>query len=179
MLLSYTELHEAVEAGYLRGVDPAAINQTTIDVRLGMDFLRECPPKWRDCLPVVDCANRESVSFFKQRECVVLEPQDFVLAHTMEEFYLPDFLSAEFSLKSSAARNGLEHLNACWIDAGFNSSVLTLELKNMTRYHQLKLRSGMFIGQIKVFRHTEVPAEQSYAARGRYNHDASVNAIKK
>src|SRR5690606_7535530 len=80
---------------------------------------------------------------------------------------------------SSLARNAMEHLNACWIDARFTNSVLTLELKNMTRYHQLKLTSGMYIGQLKFFRHEQVPPEQSYSVRRRYNHDHSVRGIKR
>lgn len=175
MLLSYNRLIDIVDQGYLTGVDPDAINATSIDVRLGQKFLKEVPPAPGS---IVNLAKREGICLEERFGRYTLDPQEFVLAHTEEMFYLPNNISAEFSLKSSIARNALEHLNACWIDAGFNSSVLTLELKNMTRYHQLMLVSGMFIGQIKFFEHEPVPDEQSYATRGRYNHDKSVRSIK-
>lgn len=175
MLLSYNRLVDIVDQGYITGVAPGAINATSIDVRLGGEFLREVRPAPNS---VVHLACREGISLESHLGAYCLEPQEFILAHTEEMFYLPNNISAEFSLKSSLARNALEHLNACWIDAGFHSSVLTLELKNMTRYHMLLLASGMFIGQIKFFEHDPVPEDQSYATRGRYNNDRSVRSIK-
>lgn len=181
MLLSYVELVELVEQGVITGVQPGAINAASIDVRLGDKILREDPWHPRNYLlsrPQVDLLARESVGFYEEFGRAVLEPMDFCLAHTIELFNLPNDLSAQFCLKSSLARNGLEQLEAGWADAGFNKSVLTLELKNMCRHHDLILTSGMFIGQLKFFRHTEVPEEASYSARGRYNGDSSVSAIK-
>lgn len=184
MLLSYVELVALVEQGVIKGVQPDAIQPASIDVRLGDTFLREVKRPWYKRLfnffrrTRVDLAQRQSVEFYEERFGAVLRPQDFALAHTIEIFDLPDDISCAFCLKSSMARNGLEHLNACWADAGFNSSVLTLELKNMTRHHDLVLTSGMFIGQLKFFRHTQVPADRSYRVVGRYNGDSSVRAIK-
>lgn len=185
MLLSYVELVELVEQGVITGVQPGAINAASIDVRLGSKILRESRLPWYKRLlpwffprPAVDLQVRESVGFYQEFDRAVLTPHDFCLAHTIELFNLPNDISVQFCLKSSLARNGLEQLEAGWADAGFNKSVLTLELKNMTRHHDLILTSGMFIGQLKFFRHTEVPEEASYSARGRYNGDSSVSAIK-
>ena len=38
-----------------------------------------------------------------------LAPSEFVLAETVETFNLPDDISAQFVLKSSRAREGLNH----------------------------------------------------------------------
>lgn len=176
MLLSYNRLVDIVDKGYLVGVEPEAINATSIDVRLGNKFLKEIPPAPDS---VVDLSRRERINMDSRFGRYCLEPQEFILAHTEEVFNLPNHISAEFSLKSSIARNAMEHLNACWIDAGFHNSVLTLELKNMTRYHRLLLVSGMYIGQIKFFEHEPVPEEQSYATRGRYNNDHTVMGIRR
>lgn len=181
MILSYTELCQIVDQGVITDVDPEAINPTSIDVRLGDNMKIETAPGRLDdrrAYNRVRLADRESVSFADWEGEYILDPMEFVLAHTLNTFNMPDDLSAEFSLKSSIARNGLEHLNACWIDAGWNGSVLTLELKNMTRHHQLVLTPGMYLGQVKFFRHAPVPAEQSYRVRGRYNGDTSVSNIK-
>ena len=108
----------------------------------------------------------------------VLLPGDFILAASVEIFNLPNNISAEYKLKSSMARIGLEHLNAGWCDAGWNRSCLTLELKNMTRHHSIELNYKDPIGQIVFFKHTPVPNDKSYAVRGRYNGDTSVQGVK-
>lgn len=176
MLLAYTELVELVRAGVITNVSPEAINGTSIDVRLGNKFLIEKPFARAH---TIDLAEREGPTMEDRWGSYTLAPQEFVLANTDNEFNLPDDISAQFALKSSIARAGLEHLNAGWIDPGFNGSTLTLELKNMLRYHHIALRQGMYIGQIKFFRHEAVPAEFSYAARGRYNNDPLAQGIKK
>ena len=92
---------------------------------------------------------------------------------------MPMDISAEYKLKSSMARIGLEHLNAGWCDAGWHGSVLTLELVNVTRHHSIIIRPGDPIGQMVFFRHAPVPPERPYATRGRYNTDRTVRTIKK
>lgn len=108
----------------------------------------------------------------------VLRPGDFILAQSAQVFNLPDHISAEYKLKSSMARIGLEHMNAGWCDAGWHGSVLTLEFKNMTHYHDIVLSLGDPIGQVIFFRHTPVSSEASYRNRGRYNNDRQTTGIK-
>jgi dCTP deaminase len=107
-----------------------------------------------------------------------LQPNEFILAQTLEIFNLPDNICAEFKLKSSGARTGLENALATWCDCGWHGSVLTLELKNFLRYHTLKLTAGMPIGQMIFYRVPMVPKERSYATIGRYNKDKSVQVVK-
>ena len=54
------------------------------------------------------------------------------------------------------ARIGLDHLNAGWCDAGWNGSVLTLELINLLKNHSIALHPGDAIGQMTFFAHGEV-----------------------
>lgn len=179
MLISYEGLVELVDEGVITVKDRGAINGASIDVHLGRGILEE---KHVHMFTPVNLAKRESVGWretnLPPEGTFILRPEDFILAHTEEVFNLPDNISAEFSLKSSLARNGLEHLLAGWIDPGFNSSVLTLELKNATRRHALVITAGMPIGQVKFFKHDTVPSDKSYRARGRYNGDNSVTNIK-
>lgn len=111
-------------------------------------------------------------------ERLYLQPGEFILAQTVEEFYLPNNIAAEFRLKSSVARAGLDQALAVWCDPGWNGSVLTVELRNNTRYHVLVLEAGMKIGQVVFFKGEPVPDEASYAVRGQYNNDKSVTANK-
>jgi len=182
MLLSYTRLHQLVSDGVIRGVQPDAVNAASIDVRLGTTFLCEQVDEYEGRLHEIDLAQREPMKVDKIHrnigQTLFLDPGEFILAHTMEEFHLPDTISAKFVLKSSIARGGLNQLSAVWCDAGWNGSTLTLELSNVTRKHRLTLTAGMFVGQMVFYEHEEVPAHASYRARGRYNGDLSAQGIK-
>lgn len=217
MLLSYNQLVEVVEAGYLENVKPEHINGSSIDIVLGPKILVEemptagecpacgtaieygpddrsslieglpgmvsCPMEgcWRSSdirktLPVVDLEAKQPLKM-REVDCTdgfVLMPGEVCLAHSVEVFNLPRWLTAEYRLKSSQARCFLEHLHAGWCDPGWTGSTLTLEFVNLSRFHPLKLRAGMKIGQITVTQHEEVPLERSYTVRGQYNNLKSV-----
>ena len=107
-----------------------------------------------------------------------LSPGEFILAHTEENFNMPDNLSATFHLKSTSARSSLGHLLAVHIDPGFNNSALTLEIHNVSKYHTVELNRGDFIGQIIFWEHEQVPENASYRNRGHYNNDHIVSGVK-
>ena len=104
----------------------------------------------------------------------ILGPGEAILAQSMEIFYLPANITAEYRLKSSMARCFLEHLHAGWCDPMWQGSVLTLELVNMSKYHSLVLKAGMKIGQMCFYSHDPVPQDKSYAVRGQYNNNQKV-----
>lgn len=185
-LISHNELLQLIRDGVITNVDNDQVNGTSIDVTLGAEILVEKVPQggivtqprnW-----IVDLRAR----FPLRTRPVTLDPDEgyllkageFILASTQQMFYLPMNVSAEYKLKSSMARIGIEHLNAGWCDPGWNGSVLTLELRNMTRYHDIRIRPGDRIGQMIFWRSENVPYDKSYATRGRYNNDMSVQDIK-
>lgn len=175
-LLSYTELCELVERGVIADVPHEHINAASIDVCLGGDVLIE-----RACNRMVSLRDRENLlmeSYAIGGDGFRLDPGEFILAHTKEIFNLPDDICAEFKLKSSGARIGLNNVLATWCDPGWNGSALTLELQNVTRHHSILLRPGDRIGQMLFYRVTPVPADRSYRVRGRYNGDRSVQQTK-
>lgn len=180
MLLSYTEVCGLLDRGVIENALYENVNSSSLDIRLGDRVLIETKPKEGECR-ILDYRKREKLVTYPvllDQSGVCLNPGDTLLAHSIEVFNLPNDVSAEYKLKSSMARIFLEHLNAGWCDAGWNGSVLTLELKNMSKYHSILLRPGDAIGQIVFFRHEPVPADRSYAARGRYNGDKTVSTIK-
>lgn len=188
-LLSYNRLCELVEQGVITNVEHDQVNATSIDLTLGDNILVErLHPSARTIrrgevtVSIVSLQDRTPLymgphNLFDNGAFLLL-PGQFILAQSAQTFNLPNNISAEYKLKSSMARIGLEHLNAGWCDAGWNGSVLTLELKNMTQHHAIQLRAGDRIGQIVFFEHEPVPADRSYAARGRYNGDTKVEGIK-
>lgn len=179
-LLSYNRLCELVEQNVITNVTHDQINSSSIDITLGPVFYVECErANFDSTIPfVIDYGAREPVPMLTMFDSLVLHPKMFCLAQSEQVFNLPSNISAEYKLKSSMARIGLEHLNAGWCDAGWNGSVLTLELFNMLHSHSIQLRAGDRIGQIVFFEHEPVPVDRSYAARGRYNNDKTLMGIK-
>lgn len=176
MLLSHSQIKALVNRGVVEHAKEEAINAASLDVHLGplilvepimgvvLDYAARDKPNWH----TVDLRNGP----------YILKPGEFILAQTMEVFNLPNNISAEYKLKSSMARIGLEHMNAGWCDAGWHGSVLTLEFKNMSRVNSIFLRPGDAVGQLVFFQHEPVEDSASYATRGRYNQDKTVSTIK-
>ena len=180
MPLNYTEICELIEQGVVENAEFRNVNSSSLDITLGGETLAEANPLYVGShIKPISLRDRTPLNMERRSSPFLLFPGEFVLASSKEIFHLPNNISAEYKLKSSMARIALEHLNAGWCDAGWHGSVLTLELKNMTRYHRILIQEGDLIGQIVFFRHKEVPTEKSYAARGRYNGDLTATEIKK
>lgn len=176
-LISHDRLLRLVADGVITGVTEDMVNAASIDLTVGSEFFTEHPlgsevslgaRKGPALLPFIASATSP----------MILRPGEFCLAATQQKFNLPNNISAEYKLKSSLARAGLNHLLAGWCDAGWNGSVLTLELHNVLRYHSIEIHAGDPIGQMIFFEHEPVPAKASYATRGRYNGDETAKGMK-
>lgn len=145
--------------------DPALLNPASLDVRLGRRVLIE------------SAQSAAMVPFdldgFDQESPYVLRPGQFLLAETVETFNLPNDIAAQFMLKSSRAREGLEHLMAGYCDPGWHGSRLTMELHNSRQLAGVAIWPGMRIGQM-VFHKMNQPPLRSYAETGRYNNHGGV-----
>ncbi len=181
-VLSYIELVQLVEDEVISPVSYDDINAASIDIHLGDEIVVESVPSGLSIPSAIDIHKREVFSSYKINIAAQghydLAPGEFILAHTREVFNLPLDICAEFKLKSSGARTGLENALATWADNGWHGSTLTLELKNFLRWHPLRLTPGMKIGQMVFHRTVPVPMKRSYAQRGRYNNDKSVQTVK-
>jgi dCTP deaminase len=180
MILSFNQLCDIVDAGFITHVLPDNINGSSIDVRIGDKVLIERTIGTSE-LHTISLNKREPLKTVEHsllKEPLFLYPGECILAHTIEMFNLPADISAMFKLKSSCGRIFLEHMNAGWCDAHWHGSALTMELKNMSRNHCIKLEYGDAIGQMIFFPHLAVPEADGYAVRGRYNKDKSVSGTK-
>lgn len=173
MLLSHDELVELVKTGVITA-DLSRVNGASIDITLDNDIKIESTNG-----KIVDLIAKDNINMISLNidEGYALVPGEFILASSREVFNLPDNISCEYKLKSSMARNGLEHFNAGWIDCQFHGT-LTLELKNMTNNHILWLTPGMGIGQIVFYRHVPVSLENGYSTKGQYNGQNGVTESK-
>lgn len=169
MILPDHHIRRLCESGLVSPFDPSLVNPASLDVRLGGTLLIE------------RAGNPELVAYpladHDEAEPFWLRPGQFVLAQTLETFHLPSDVAAQFMLKSSRAREGLEHLMAGYCDPGWHGSVLTLELHCSRQLHPVALWPGMRIGQM-VFHLMATPPERSYRETGRYNGDQTVAASK-
>lgn len=117
---------------------------------------------------------------------LVLEQEEFILAHTVEKVRIPPHLVAQLTGKSSLARLGLAiHAVAGYIDPGFEGQI-TLELKNLNprplRMKEdgsweldpyggrlIRLQRGQAIGQL-VFHLLTSPSQRPYGSDGLSSH---------
>jgi dCTP deaminase len=176
VILADWQITARCEGGMVTPFDPELVNPASLDVRLGGALLIESAVNdacWR-----FDQHDDGMVPYpfadHTQENPYLLLPGQFVLAHTVETFNLPDDIAAQFMLKSSRAREGIEHLMAGYADPGFHG-VMTLELHNSRQLHPVPIWPGMRIGQM-VFTTMAATPQRSYALTGRYNGHSSVQA---
>ena len=169
MILCDAEIHALCKGGLVTPYDPALVNPASLDVRLGLELLVEVE-EYPTLIPI-DIAGHTPYNPF------YLRPGEFVLGCTIETFYLPHNVAGQFALKSTRARQGLEHLMAGYCDPGWSGSKLTLELQNARQHHPVALWPEMRIGQIVFHRMSQTPA-RDYSLVGHYNHDVSVQSAK-
>lgn len=169
MILCDTEIRALCSGGLVTPYDPRLVNPASLDVRLGYELMVEVAD-FPDMIPV-------DITGHTQANPFLLRPGEFVLGCTLETFQLPVDVAAQFALKSTRARQGLEHLMAGYCDPGWTGSKLTLELQNARRMHAVALWPEMRIGQLVFHRMSQTPAKD-YSITGHYNNDVSVQSAK-
>jgi dCTP deaminase len=169
MILADFQIRALCESGMVTPFDPALVNPASLDLRLGDNILIESAEG--PGLVPYSLASHTAADPYR------LVPGQFVLAETVETFNLPNHLAGQFVLKSSRAREGLQHLLAGYCDPGWHGSRLTLELKNVRQLHWVGLWPGLKIGQMKFLAMDARPLA-SYAVTGRYNADQTVTASR-
>jgi len=180
-LLSYDDLLVLVENGVI-DVPIENINGSSVDVTLDRYIRTEDMSSGRygvtklydgESIPTVerDLLSTEFDGIYR------VMANEFLLASTAETLNLPSWITAEFRLKSTIGRNGMDHALAVYCDPWFCGKV-TLELKNNTQFRKLDIQVGMKIGQISFTAHQPVPKNKGYAVRGQYMNQARVQPSK-
>ena len=143
------------------------LNPASYDVALGSNIMIE----------VAETPEliRYNIQTHSKEDPYWLKPGEFILAETQEIFNLPDSpaIAAQFVLKSSRARSGIQHMLAGFCDPGWHGSRLTLELKNVRQKHRVAIWPGLLIGQM-VFMPLSDDPDRSYAEVGHYNGHETV-----
>jgi dCTP deaminase len=168
-ILADFQIRALCESGMVTPFDPELLNPASLDLRLGSNILIESS-EGPDLVPCC-IANYTPANPYQ------VVPGQFLLAEAEPIFNLPNCIAAQFVLKSSRAREGLQHLFAGWCDPGWNGSRLTLELKNVRQLHWVGIYPGLKIGQMKFMKMDSAPLA-SYAETGRYNGDQTVRGSR-
>ena len=118
------------EWGLQGGLDPCSLshfNPASVDLTLGQSY--------------IDLEMGEEHALIGP---LLLKPGQAILATTAEYIKLPPHIAASVYLKSSLARQGLDHALAGWVDPGFQGQ-LTLELHS---HRPIELAPGQRIVQL-------------------------------
>lgn len=154
MILSDHDLLPLLNQGLVSPWDAQHLGPCSIDLHLGDQLLIEAMG-WEDFMP-----------YDMTIKPYILAPGEFVLAATKEVIAMRDDHCGEIALRSTAARMGLDHHLAAYVDAGFQGTI-TLELHNAKRYSGIELRPGMRLAQLIVHRLSST-AKRPYGTRGNY-----------
>lgn len=140
--LEAADLTVTPDDGILSRIQPASL-----DVRLGNRFA-----VYRRDARIIDLKadssrNWESITV-EGDDCFVLNPNELILAATLEAIGLADHLVARVEGKSSLGRLGLlVHATAGFIDPGWPQAPITLEISSVIGV-PMKLYPGMPVAQL-------------------------------
>ena len=116
------------------------------------------------------------LSAYSEQDPFWMQPGDRLLVASLETINLPNFLCAQFRLKSSRGREWYEHMEAGFCDPGWHGSKLTMEIINMD-CEPLPIYPGLKMGQL-IFSLTLGTPDKDYSVTGRYNGDKTVEVSK-
>lgn len=144
MILSQPEIREAVENGKIKFdpvLDESQWGEASVDLRLGRKFTKLTEAdgitfsmaKGIGTVTKTGLWHEEELRHedgFGKRQTYCLQPDEFILAQTLEHVYMPRDLIAMVEGRSSYARVGLSmHQTAPWIQPGWHGQI-TLEIRN-------------------------------------------------
>ena len=183
-ILGHAEIAGLLDAGVVEGGEYININPASLNVTLSDTFLAELrhPHNHAGFHHICDFSRRNehgmTPQFNEFRGGIVLDPGAFCLASIKEKLNLPSHICCDVMLRSSAARMGIQHLLAGWGDPGY-SGHLTLELRNVLRYHAISLHAGDCIVQLRFHRIKPLAEEHTYAAKsGKYSGDVGPQGAR-
>lgn len=164
-----------VDSDLIRPFEPDLVQPSSYDLTLGERFMWISYEEEGEVIKSDDIPQYEIVDLAdKNKDTILIEPGEFMLAHTQEIINIPADLSATVAGKSSWARKGLTiHQTAGWIDPGFCGKI-TLELKNVGN-SILEIKVGEPIAQIVFMKNSEIPLE---GYNGRYQGAETVEGAK-
>ena len=141
------------------------LSSASLDIRLGNEFriFEDTKHPFIDVRDPKTFQNITRLVKLKDSEPIIFQPNQFILAVTLEKIFLPDNISVRIDGKSSLGRLGVViHSTAGHIDPGFQGRI-TLEMSNIGNLPIL-LYPKMRICQL-VFQELSSPSQTPYYKR--------------
>ena len=165
VVLSDHTIKQEIDAGriVIEPLGDGCIQPASVDLRLDKKLLRFIPDRYSfiDVRKPLDDLTEE-FQIVDPAVPYLLQPNEFLLASTLEYIELPADIVARLEGKSSLGRLGLlVHATAGYIDPGFKGQI-TLEITNVANV-PITLYDGMKISQISYLR-MSTPAEFPYGS---------------
>lgn len=151
-MIAGKELVELLESGaVLEGYDPALVGRISVDVRISDWVRREAwAPGWAKAFNLLS-TDEDELFHESFEEVISLKPKHFIQARTLETFNMPFDVAGMFTLRSAAARRGLEQSSSLLIRPGW-SGQLVMELVNELKNREMLIYPGDVIGQVTFWR---------------------------
>lgn len=177
MILTRDEIREAVERGEIKFQPPLQARQwgdASVDLRLGYKFTKLKKSEFQ--IPLAKGIKQieglwyeeefPHIDQFGKRRSYVIDPQEFILAQTLERISIPRNLIARVEGRSTYARVGLSmHETAPWLQPGWEGQI-TLEITNSGPLKIELMPSDDMPAQVTFFRLSrELPEDQGYGSR--------------
>lgn len=145
-------------------LDKSMIQPASVDLCLASKFIEAnaVDPDYQTCIDLDAVSDTNNMTEVIEAGKFYLQPQQFILASTVERVSLPNFIVGRVEGKSSLGRLGLLiHATAGFIDPGFTGNI-TLEISNLNCV-PIILRAGLPICQIS-FQYLESLAINPYGS---------------
>lgn len=174
MILTDVDIKHALDNGLVDAVSVNydLVNPASLDIRIGLNGMKLI----REPFVNKDKYVKDATGNYFDRQRLHLRSEmqegECWLVETLEYFKFPKDLCGMVRLKSSRGREFYEHLEAGWIDPGYEGR-LTLELMNHS-YSPKPINPGLRIAQLVLFR----VIEPEIAYSGKYSKDVSVQISK-
>ena len=172
MILSGKTINSKIKKGDLI-IDPfdkISVQPASIDLRIGSHFLTI--DENQNPFLTLDKQARYRDIHVEKEGSIIIQPQSFLLATTVEYIELPPSLTAFVEGRSSIGRLGLFIQNAGWVDPGFKVHI-TLELFNANQA-PIELPVGRRVCQLVI---AEVDQEAKPYV-GKYNGQQKATASR-
>lgn len=175
-VLSDKDIRSLIEKDELV-VEPVDLDKqlqpASLDIRLGGEFSQYAT---KEAVSTDDDVSQSMITWHSN-DGVVVNPDSFILANTVEEFEIPENVGAEIRGRSSVGRLGLEvHSCAGWCDPGFEGE-LVLEISNNSEQN-IHLESGMRIAQMVFYTLSSSPSNTYGETDNKYQHQEGAVASK-
>lgn len=156
MILNDHSLDMRARAGMVTPYNPKHLSGCSLDLTLSDHILIESLDQYANGWAEADISKG-----------YILAPKQFVLASTAETVMIPHDCCGQVFLRSSAARAGLDHCLAGFLDSGFKGTI-TLELSNKLQLSTFELFKGQRLLQLVIHQLDSTPSN-TYDKTGNYH----------